>query len=70
MAACIELNSRKEKVMPRLAIIMITLMVGLSACHAGFGIGDNGQHPTYVATNTFGSAVAQSSMGAQLPTGN
>ncbi len=56
--------------MPRLAMILITLLVGLSACHAGFGIGDNGQHPTYVATNTFGSAVAQSSMGAQLPTGN
>jgi hypothetical protein len=43
-------------------LAMFALVVGLSACHAGFGIGDNGQHPNYVATDTLGSAVAQASM--------
>jgi hypothetical protein len=47
------------------ALAMIALLVGLSACHAGFGIGDNGQqHPTEVATDTLGSAVTQASIGA------
>jgi hypothetical protein len=58
--------------MTRLAIIMVTLLVGLSACHAhgGFGFGDNGQHSTYVATNAFGSAAAQASIGTVSPTGD
>jgi hypothetical protein len=45
------------------ALTMVALVVGLSACHAGFGIGDNGQGPTRVATDTWGSAVAQASIG-------
>jgi hypothetical protein len=44
--------------------MMIALLVGgLSACHAGFGIGDNGQDRSYVATNALGSAVSQASIG-------
>ena len=41
------------------------LVVGLSACHGGIsgGIGDSGQHPTYVASNAWQSAVAQASIG-------
>jgi hypothetical protein len=46
-------------------IVMIVLLIGgLSACHAGFGIGDNGRgDSTGVASNALGSAVAQSSIG-------
>jgi hypothetical protein len=42
---------------------IVALVVGLSGCHAGFGIGDNGQAPTYVASDALGSAVAQASIG-------
>lgn len=37
--------------MGKLAMI-VALLVGLSACHGGIsgGVGDNGQHPTQVAT--------------------
>jgi hypothetical protein len=42
---------------------MFALVVGLSACHAGFGIGDNRQPSNYVATDTLESAVAPASMG-------
>jgi hypothetical protein len=45
----------------------IALLVGLSACHAGFGIGENSQAPSYVATNAMESAVAQASVGTALP---
>ena len=44
-------------------LAMLALLVGLSACHAGFGIGDNRQHPHYVAISTLGSVVAQASIG-------
>jgi hypothetical protein len=30
-------------------LTMMALLVGLSGCFAGFGFGDNGQHPTSVA---------------------
>jgi hypothetical protein len=54
--------------MGRLAM-MIALLIASSACHAGFSIGDNGQHPTYVASSALGSALAQASSGAAvLPT--
>jgi hypothetical protein len=43
-------------------VAMVVLLVALSACHAGFGVGSNAQHPTDVATNSLGSAVAQTSM--------
>ena len=56
------LNIRREAVMSRLMMV-IALLVGVSACHAGFGIGDNGQSPTYVAANAWESAVAQASIG-------
>jgi hypothetical protein len=39
------------------------LVVGLSACHAGFGIGDNDRGPTHVASGAWESAVAQASIG-------
>lgn len=44
-------------------VTIIALMLMLSACHAGFGIGDSGQHPTYAATDPYQSAVAQASVG-------
>ena len=44
-------------------MILIVLSVGLSGCYAGIGIGDNGQPPTYVATDALGSALAQASIG-------
>jgi len=44
-------------------MMMVALLAGLSACHAGFGVGDNGQTPTHVATNAWESAVAQASIG-------
>jgi len=54
---------RRVEVMGR--IMMIALLVGgLSACHAGFGIGDNGQGRSYVATDALGSAAAQASIGS------
>ena len=42
---------------------IVALLVGLSACHAGFGVGDNGQRSTYVANNAWESAIAQASIG-------
>jgi hypothetical protein len=51
-------------------LTMIALVVALSACHAGFGIGDNGQRPNYVATDAPGSAVAQASIGSVLVDGD
>jgi hypothetical protein len=46
-------------------IVMIVLLIGgLSACHAGFGVGDNGRGGSDVATDALGSAVAQSSIGS------
>jgi len=47
---------------------MFALLVGLSACNAGFGIGDKG--PTYVATDALASAVAQASIGIVPATGD
>jgi hypothetical protein len=55
-------NIRRKEAMSRLMIV-IALLVGLSACHAGFGIGDNGQSPTYVAANAWEAAIAQASIG-------
>jgi len=43
---------------------VVLFIGGLSACHAGFGIGDNGQGRTDVASDALGSAVAQASMGS------
>jgi hypothetical protein len=49
-------------------IMMIALLIGgLSACHAGFGIGDNGQGGSYVATDAWGSAISQASIGTMGP---
>jgi hypothetical protein len=46
-------------------IVMIVLLIGgLSACHAGFGIGDNGRGGSDIATDALASAVAQSSIGS------
>jgi hypothetical protein len=58
------LNIGKAKVMGKLMAI-VALLAGLSACHAGIGIGDNDtpQARTYVASDAFGSAVAQASIG-------
>jgi hypothetical protein len=42
---------------------MIALLIGLSACQAGMGIGDDGQQPTSAATDAWGSALAQASIG-------
>jgi hypothetical protein len=56
------LNIRKQEAMTKV-LVMFALLVVLSACHAGFGISDSGQHPTYVATDSFGSAIAQGSIG-------
>jgi hypothetical protein len=50
-------------------LALFALLVGLTACHAGIGIGDNGQHPNYVATDPLGSAIAQASMGTVVATG-
>lgn len=47
------------------AMMMVALVLGLSACHVGFGIGANGQAP--VATDAWGSAVAQASIGKFVP---
>jgi hypothetical protein len=51
-------------------LALFALLVGLAACHAGIGIGDNGQHPTYVATDPLGSAIAQASIGMVAANGN
>jgi hypothetical protein len=51
-------------------LAMFALVVGLSACHAGFGIGDNGQNPNYLVTNAMGSAVAQASIGTVPASGD
>jgi hypothetical protein len=51
-------------------LAMFALVVGLSACYAGFGIGDNGQHSNYVETSTLGSAVAQASIGTVPASGD
>lgn len=45
-------------------LTLAALLVGLSACHLGMGVGDSGQHPTYVATDALGSAVTQASIGS------
>ncbi len=50
--------------------MVVALLVALSACHAGIGVGDSGQQPTAIASNALGSAVAQASIGADLPTGD
>jgi hypothetical protein len=47
----------------RKVLMLAGLLVGLSACHAGFGIGDNDRGPTRVATDAWESAVAQASIG-------
>lgn len=43
---------------------LLALLVGLSGCYAGLGVGDSGQHPIYVASDALGSAVAQASIGS------
>jgi hypothetical protein len=53
---------RREKVMSKLVIVVV-LLAGLSGCGAGFFVGDNGQGRTYVASDAFGSAAAQASIG-------
>ena len=58
-----------KKVIMKKVLAMFALVVGLSACHAGFGR-DNGQHPHYVATSPLGSAVAQASMGIAPASGD
>jgi cold shock CspA family protein len=45
--------------------MVIVLVLGLSACHASFGVGDSGQQPSYVASSALGSVIAQASMAAQ-----
>ena len=55
-------NTEGNKVRGKV-LAMVGLLVGLSACHAGFGIGDNDRGPTHVAGNAWESAVAQSSIG-------
>jgi hypothetical protein len=59
----------KAKTMSKV-LALFALLVGLAACHAGIGIGDNGQHPTYVATDPLGSAIAQASIGMVAANGN
>jgi hypothetical protein len=44
-------------------LVLVGLLVGLSACHAGFGIGDNDRGPAHVATDAWEAAVAQASIG-------
>ena len=55
--------------MGRLAMTALILLIGLSACHAGFGIGSNGEHPAYVATTATESALSQASIATDLPAG-
>jgi hypothetical protein len=47
----------------KMVVVMIALLIGLTACHAGIAIGDNGQQPTYAGTDAWGSALAQASIG-------
>ena len=44
-------------------LAMLAVLMGLAACHAGFGISDNDQHPTYAVSNPWESALAQASIG-------
>ena len=44
-------------------VIVVVLLAGLSGCSAGFYVGDNGQGRTCVASDAFGSAAAQASIG-------
>jgi hypothetical protein len=44
-------------------VAMIALSIALSACHVGIGIGDNSRQPTSAASNGWGSALAQASIG-------
>jgi hypothetical protein len=53
--------------MVRVVIMMAAL---LAACHAGFGVGDSGRHPTYVASSALDSAVAQASIGTYVSAGD
>jgi hypothetical protein len=39
--------------------LSMMIPVGFSPWHAGGGIGDNGQHPVYVASSALRSRVAQ-----------
>jgi hypothetical protein len=50
-------------------LALFALLIGVSACHAGFGVGDNGQHRTYAAADPLESAVAQASLGTLPATG-
>ena len=52
--------------------MIVAFLVGLSACHAhgGFGIGDNGQPPTDVASSALGSGIAQASIGTGAAAGD
>jgi hypothetical protein len=45
------------------ALAKLAMLAGLSACHGGDDIGDNGRHPPHVAIDIMESAVAQASMG-------
>jgi hypothetical protein len=42
---------------------MIAVLIGLSACQAGMGIGDYNQQPNSAATDAWVSALAQASIG-------
>jgi hypothetical protein len=53
---------RREKVVSKLVVVVV-LLAGLSGCGGGFFVGDNGQGRTYVASDAFGSAAAQASVG-------
>jgi hypothetical protein len=49
---------------------VVAMLVALSACHAGAGIGDNNQPPIYRTNDALASAIAQSSVGTAVTTGN
>ena len=53
--------------MGRLTMTAILMVVGLSACHAGFGIGSNDKPPASVATTALVSAEAQASIASDVP---
>jgi hypothetical protein len=55
--------------MDRLTMTAVIILIGLSACHAGFGIGSNGEHPAYVVATATESAEAQASIATDLPPG-
>jgi hypothetical protein len=44
-------------------LALLAMLIGVSACHAGIGIGDNGQHRTYASAGPLASATAQASIG-------